>query len=83
MDIFDQSLYQLGLDQKDFGVMMISIILMIAVELIGKHYDFEEAIAKEHCVFTWTVFMVIILGILIFGVYGPGYAASQFIYFQF
>lgn len=80
---FDQSLYQLGLDQKDFGVMMISIILMIAVELVGKHYDFEEAIAKEHCVFTWAVFMAIILGILIFGVYGPGYAASQFIYFQF
>ena len=80
---FDQSLYQLGLDQKDFRVMIISIILMIAIELVGKRYDFEEAIAKEHCVFTWAVFMVIILCILIFGVYGPGYAASQFIYFQF
>ena len=33
--------------------------------------------------FRWLIYFAAIFGILIFGVYGPGYDASQFIYFQF
>lgn len=31
----------------------------------------------------WTVYLLLILAVVIFGVYGPGYDAASFIYFQF
>ena len=43
----------------------------------------RETLAKQNLVFRWIIYWIAIFGILTFGVYGSGYDASQFIYFQF
>ena len=40
-------------------------------------------LARQNIWFRWLVYYGLIFAVLIFGIYGPGYDASTFIYFQF
>lgn len=82
--LFDSSLYQLGLHEKDFRLMIICIFVLIIVDIF-KHYNIciRAIILKQDYIVRWLVIVFSIIFILIFGVWGPGYNASNFIYFQF
>jgi len=43
----------------------------------------RERFAKQGLIFRWTVTLGLIFSIILFGIYGPGYSANEFIYFQF
>lgn len=78
---FDGSLYQLGLDEKNFRLMLITIIFLFIVDAIqerGVHIRTE--IAKQNIVIRWAVYYLGILAIVLFGIYGPGFDARSFIY---
>ena len=45
--------------------------------------DFKAALARQNVWFRWMVYYMIVFSVLVFGVYGPTYDASAFIYFQF
>ena len=47
------------------------------------NFSVTKWIGKQGVWLRWLICYAAIFGILIFGVYGPGYDASQFIYFQF
>lgn len=82
--LFDGSLFNIGCIPHDFIVLMIGIILMFVVGLLQeKGYHIRERIAKQNLPFRWLLYYAVIFAIIIFGVYGPGYAASDFIYGQF
>ena len=38
---------------------------------------------RQPLVLRWTVYLLLIFAVLIFGIYGPGYDAAAFIYFAF
>ena len=40
----------------------------------------RETLAKQNIVFRWAIYLIAIAVILVFGVYGPDYSASSFIY---
>ncbi len=83
--LFDESMYYLGLDRKEMGVMWIGILILLVVDLyyVRKKALFDTLV-KEQCLAVQYVFVAVLLVmILVFGVYGEGYDASQFIYFQF
>ncbi len=81
---FDGTLYSLGLSQQDFWIMIISILIMGGVDLAhAKGIQIRESIAKWPLPLRWIMMYGIIAWILLFGVYGPGYDAAGFIYFQF
>lgn len=74
----------LGLDIADLVVAFIAILILITVDYSRRHYGGLRAkIAEQNIWFRWGVYLVAIFLVLIFGVYGPEYDASQFIYFQF
>lgn len=73
----------IALDEKDFYIMLIAIVLLIIVDYFRKIVDLRSLLAKQNLVFRYIFYYVAILIILIFGVYGPEYDASTFIYFQF
>lgn len=81
--LFDGTLYTYGLDQKDFRLMIYSIIILFVVDLLKSKIKIREKVSKQNIVFRWSLYFIAIFSVLIFGIYGPGYDASQFIYFQY
>lgn len=45
--------------------------------------DVREKLAEQNLVFRWGIYYLLIFSVLIFGFYGPGYSASEFIYENF
>lgn len=82
--LFDGSLYTCGLTQKTFSMLTHAIgFLLVADFLKLKNITARNVIARQDY---WCQILVIALGItgiLYFGVYGPGFDAANFIYFQF
>ncbi|MBQ9140532.1 MAG: MBOAT family protein, partial [Lachnospiraceae bacterium] len=82
--LFDGSLLGLGLDGKDWNVLLVAILILFVVECFKyKKIPMVQTFAKQNLLFQWLFFFIGILAVVIFGVYGPAYNASQFIYFQF
>ena len=82
--LFDGSLYSLGLGEKDFRLMLFCIFLL-AVADVAKRFGIciREVIAGQDYWMRWLSFAFAICAILTYGIWGPGYHANNFIYFQF
>ena len=82
--LFNGELFKIGFESSDFIVLAIGFLIMFVVSLLQeKGYNLREKISKQNIVFRWVLYYGIIFSIIIFGIYGPGYAASDFIYGQF
>lgn len=82
--LFDGSLYNLGLDRKNFQFMLLSILVLLAVDYVKeKGVNIRETLSKTNIVVRWIVYYAAIFTLLIFGMYGPGYDAASFIYQRF
>lgn len=82
---FNGELYNLGLDQTEIHILAVSLAVLLLAELVRyfKKQQFDAFLAGQNLWFRWGVLLALIGAIAVFGVYGPGYDASQFIYFQF
>jgi len=82
--LFDGSLYNCGLDSKNFSVMLISILLLVFADIFKyKRIQVRNIILKQEVWFRCIFFAVSIWLVLVFGIWGPSYDAANFIYFQF
>lgn len=79
----DGSYLKYGLDAKDLDVLIVSIAILIGVSCLQERGKVREMLARQMLWFRWSIYLLGIGATLIFGIYGPGYAASQFIYMQF
>ncbi|MCD4712278.1 MAG: MBOAT family protein [Clostridiales bacterium] len=80
----DGSLYELGLSRANLTVAMIGIFIMIGTSIAKrKGFEIRATLARQGLLFRWSVYFALIFTIIIFGIYGPGYSESQFLYFQF
>lgn len=80
---FDGSLYKLGLDRQNFTLMILTVIFLFAVEFLQTKGSVRELIARKNIVLRWIVYFAAICSVIIFGMYGPGYNASSFVYGNF
>ena len=79
--LFDGSLYTHGLDQKNFYVCLFGMLIMLAVSIMQETgMKIREEIAASPIVFRWIIYYGAIVLILIFGMYGSAYDASNFVY---
>ncbi len=82
--LFDRtSLFNAGLDRYDFEVLVISLVVLFAIQLLARKGSVREKLFNQNIVFRWTVLFILIFSIIIFGCYGPGYNSAEFIYGQF
>lgn len=82
--LFDGSIYNCGLDVKNFWLMIICIIILLFADYCkSKKIKIRDVISQQDYWFRGVVIVVSIMFILIFGIYGPSYDAANFIYFQF
>ena len=78
---FDGTLFNLGLSPANFILMILFIAVVFIIDFCherGTH--FRERIDRTDIVFRWFLYFVLLFGIIIFGIYGPGYSAGNFIY---
>ncbi len=82
--LFDDSLFNLGLDWKNFMVLIFAIIILLVADYLKyRGIKVRTIILKQELWFRWSLYIFVIVSILIFGIWGSGYDASTFIYFQF
>lgn len=81
---FDDSLFQLGVDRKEWYLMLFALAIVFIVDRVNeKGQSVRERIARQNLVLRWCVYYALIFGIIIFGAYGAGYNAADFVYAQF
>ncbi|MBP3476272.1 MAG: MBOAT family protein [Lachnospiraceae bacterium] len=80
----EQSLLEFGLRIHDWVILGMAVALLLIVDIMHENgIRFREKIFAMPIYFRWSVYMLAVWGVLIFGIYGVEYDASQFIYFQF
>lgn len=79
---FNQSFLQMGLTAVDYGVLRLSILMIAMAGMIRyvKKVSVREWMSGQNIVFRWFVWIGLFLIVLIYGKYGPGYDAAEFIY---
>ena len=82
--LFDGSLYECGLDAFNFRLLWVYILLLFAADLCKyKQISLRRGIARQSWLCQVLVVAGGVLAVLLLGVYGPGFEASNFIYSQF
>lgn len=74
---------KLGLSGANWIVLLVSLGLLIAADLLTARGPVRPRLTAKPLPIRWAVYLAGIFAVLIFGVYGPGFSESQFIYFQF
>ena len=72
--ISNGSLLKMGLDYKDFIIVMIFTIIFFIISILKeKGIDIREKVSSKKIIIRWSIYLVLILSIVIFGAYGIGY----------
>ncbi len=81
--LWDGSLLELGLSAADYIVLAVAVVIMYAYSEVEKTGDVRDKLAAKSALFRTAVTMGLFVIVIIFGAYGVGYDASQFIYNRF
>jgi len=82
-ELIHGGLLRLGISGADYVVLSVGVLLLFFVSLIGRSGSVREKIAAKPVGIRFVIWYGLFLVVLIFGAYGQGYDASQFIYNQF
>ena len=82
--LFDGSLYTLGLGPTEFRFMLLCIGVLIFSDICKRMgICIREIIGRQGYVFRVLFLVFAVTFLLTFGIWGPGYDAKNFVYFQF
>lgn len=80
---WDGTLYGMGIDYKDWCVVILGLIFVRKVSIMQESCSVRECIAGKNIIVRWAIYYIAIFSILILGIYGVGYNASDFVYANF
>ncbi|MCR4692282.1 MAG: MBOAT family protein [Firmicutes bacterium] len=72
-----------GVDAANAAVLICAASVLLLVSVLAEKEELAGRIEKIHFPVRWIIYFLLIFVVLIFGIYGPDFDASQFIYFQF
>ena len=72
-----------SIDKKDFIVLIISLFILYFFERTNQKIQVREKISKFYFPFRWSLYILLIYIIILFGIYGEGYNPANFIYMGF
>jgi D-alanyl-lipoteichoic acid acyltransferase DltB (MBOAT superfamily) len=81
--VLNDALYAHGLDMYNFNFAIISIGVLWIVDMMQERMSVRGKINEQGTIFRWGITLIAIFTIIVFGIYGPSYSASNFIYEQF
>lgn len=79
--LFDGTIFTYGINQNMFNLLILEILIILFVE--NKFFKQEKIvnwITNTHIIIRWSIYLILIFNILIFGVYGSGYDITDFMY---
>lgn len=78
------SFVDMGLASADWIILIISLFVVFIVDCVHeKGYKIRNWISNRNIIIRWSIYMIAIWMIILFGIYGSEYDNSQFIYLQF
>lgn len=77
------SFVNLGLNYWDYAILFAGLLILVTVSLVQRSGSVRDKIATIAAPYKFVIWYGLFLIILIFGTYGIGFEASQFIYNQF
>lgn len=93
MSLFNQNIRvgidqicNLGVGKKDYVILLVGMFIVFAVSVVqerNSHTSLRTMLDKKTLILRWSLTVVCIVTILIFGIYGPGYNPAEFVYMQF
>ncbi len=83
--LFDESLYTLGLDRREFGILIFALLILFAVSVIRykRKIDVGDFLNRQNLWFRWVCMILLCVAILVYGEYGIDFDSAKFIYFDF
>lgn len=81
-ELVNGGILRLGLGASDYIIVLLGCVVIAIVSTIGERKNIRESLWKHPCSYA-IASCTLLISILIFGAYGVGYDASQFIYNQF
>lgn len=83
--LFNGGLYELGIDRFEANILLAAVVVMLLVDLVRyfRKQRIDVFLEEQNFWFRWMVCIGLFAAIFVYGIYGPSYDASQFIYLQF
>ena len=81
-EVFGRGVQKLGLKALDYIIIAVAVVIVFAVSKLSQKRDLREELVGKTAL-SWTLAGAMLVIVLLFGAYGMGYDASQFIYNQF
>lgn len=74
-------IFSFGVNEREMLVLFLSILTLLVVGILQERgVKIRETLSKQGIIFRWGMILLLVLVVLVFGVYGPGYNARAFIY---
>ena len=62
-------------------VLFVAVLVLLTVSILQENgLKLRETLAKQNIVFRWAIYLIALIVVLVFGIYGPMYNAADFIY---
>ena len=83
-ELVDGTIFNMGLNRPNFVAAILFLVLLYFVSRYEENGgSVRDWIAQRQIVARWAIYYGLLFTILIFGIYGPGYNASDFVYMKF
>lgn len=80
----DGVMFTYGIDRSNMVVLILAIALLLVIGILQESgMKIRETLAKQNLIFRWGIIFALLAVVMIFGIYGPEYDASAFIYGRF
>lgn len=80
-NIFDGTIMKFGLDGYDYLIIIITLIIVFTMSVLKeKDIQIRDRISNMNIGVRWAIYLALIMFIILFGAYGPGYVAIDPIY---
>jgi D-alanyl-lipoteichoic acid acyltransferase DltB (MBOAT superfamily) len=79
--LFDGTILNLGVTWSDINIILIGLLCLLVADALREKHGYARAWIKEQSFgFRWMIWIFLFVMVLVYGMYGPGYDASTFIY---
>lgn len=83
-DLFNGRLFEFGMDRANFILAVLALLVQFTVSFLQRGgRSLRAQLDAQPLILRWGLVLAAIAAVVFFGIYGPGFDASQFIYFQF
>lgn len=83
--LFDGTIYSYGLNQGEVHILLAALLALLLVDLLQylKGMELGQFLLGQNLWFRWSVLILLVIGVLVYGEYGIKFSSGQFIYFAF